>query len=287
MWVVSEQLVKDLADFLRGGICFLGLGELDHFDGSLAERVFEAYINQIEAEHVQEGIKQGMNNLGGLSAAPDGGKGQDADQIIDAALEALDFNAGILELQVHKRTSLNVKLSFRFAALEARGGIPGRGGTKKRIQLEHSPDDDHGVGAHDVDHGVSAEFCKIVDADDRIIVTEPDIVHAGFKFDEIVDVRSVFSGPVHVADDAAERKVSLGVAAGQLFERLEHAVLIEAAVAQVGFGVGAKFKLTALLRGGRVDAFGGQSLEMVVVLIGVNDVDCFVAAGETILNKRK
>jgi hypothetical protein len=143
------------------------------------------------------------------------------------------------------------------------------------------------MGPHDVDHGVSAEFRKIIDADDRIIVAKPDIVYARFKFDEIVDVRSAFSCPVHVADDAAEGKISLGIAAGQLLEYFEHAVLIEAAVAQVRFGVGSKFKLTALPGGDRVDAFGSQSLEVIVMLIGVNDVDCPVAAGESVLNKRK
>jgi hypothetical protein len=94
------------------------------------------------------------------------------------------------------------------------------------------------MGPHNVDHGVSAKFRKIVDADDRIIVAKPNIVHAGFKFDEIIDMGSVFSGPVHVADDATEGKFSAGIAAGQLLEYLEHAVLIEAAVAQVRFGVG-------------------------------------------------
>ncbi len=160
-------------------------------------------------------------------------------------------------------------------------------GDKERILLEDSPDDDHRMGPHDVDYGVSAKFREIVDADDCVIVVKPDIVHAGFKFHEIINIRSVFSGPVHVADDAAEGKVSLGIAAGQLLECLEHAFLIEAAVAQVRFSVGSKFKLTALLSSDRVDAHGSQSLEVVVMLIRVNDVDCLVAASESVPHKRK
>ena len=47
-----------------------------------------------------------MNNLGWLAAAPHGGKSEDADQVIDAALKALDLLGGMFELHFHvKRPS--------------------------------------------------------------------------------------------------------------------------------------------------------------------------------------
>ena len=76
----------------------------------------------------------------------------------------------------------------------------------------------------------------------------PHIIHPRFELNEIVEMGSIFGRPIHVADDAAERKSSLGVAAGHLLERLQHPILIETAVPKVCFGVGPKFELAALLR---------------------------------------
>jgi hypothetical protein len=71
-------------------------------------------------------------------------------------------------------------------------------------------------------------------------------------------MRSIFNRPVHTTTNAAQRKSSLGVSAGQLFKHLQHPILIEAAIWKVDFGVGPKLELPALLRDRRVDACGGQ-----------------------------
>jgi hypothetical protein len=42
-----------------------------------------------------------MNNLGGFATTPQGRKSEDADQITDAALKALDFLSGVFELHFH------------------------------------------------------------------------------------------------------------------------------------------------------------------------------------------
>src|SRR5882762_1192141 len=101
---------------------------------------------------------------------------------------------------------------------------------KERILLEDAADDDHRMRPHDVDDRVSTKFRKIVHADDRIVVATPHIIYTRFELDEIVDVRSTFGRPIHVADNATERKSSLGVAAGKLLEHLQHPILIEADV---------------------------------------------------------
>src|SRR6202140_3443186 len=77
---------------------------------------------------------------------------------------------------------------------------------EERIPLKDAADDDHRMRPHDVDHGVAAELPKVVGADHRIVVMTPDVVDAGFELDHVVDKYSAFGGPIHAADNAAERK---------------------------------------------------------------------------------
>src|SRR5271167_4499135 len=141
--------------------------------------------------------------------------------------------------------------------------------------------------AHDVDDRVAPELRKMIGADDRVIVTTPHIVHTGFELDEVVNVRSIFNRPVHPAANATEWEASFGVAAGQLLERFQHPILVETAIAKVGFGVGSKLELPTLLRSTSVDAGGGQALQMVAMLIRIHDVNRLVAPLEAVLNKWK
>ena len=60
----------------------------------------------------------------------------------------------------------------------------------------------------------------MIRADNRVIVATPHIIHTRFKLNDILDVRFTFNCPVHAADNATERKSSLGGAAGQLLEHL-------------------------------------------------------------------
>jgi hypothetical protein len=147
---------------------------------------------------------------------------------------------------------------------------------KERILMENASDDDHRMRPHDVNHRVSSKFREMVCADDRIVMATPHVINSRFEFDELVDVGWIFNRPVHAADNAAERKPSLGVAAGQLLERLQHSILIEASIAKVGFGVGSKLELSILLGCRRVDPYRGQPLQMVVMLTRINNVNRLV-----------
>jgi hypothetical protein len=158
---------------------------------------------------------------------------------------------------------------------------------KKWILLKNASDDDHRMRPHDVDDRVSSEFSEMVGADDRVVVSSPQIIHPRFELDEVVDVGSIFHCPVHATANAAEWKSSLDVAAGHLLERFQHPVLVETAVAKVRFGIGPKFELAALPGGSGVDPGRGQPLQVVAMLIGIHDVNGSVASLEAVLNKRK
>src|SRR5579864_3492910 len=158
---------------------------------------------------------------------------------------------------------------------------------KKRIVLKNAADDDHGMRPHDVNHRVSSKFREIVGADHGIVVAAPYIVHTRFELDEIVHMRSTLGRPFHVANDATERKSSLGIAARQLLENLQHPVLIEVTVTKICFGVGSKFELAAVLGGRRIDACRSQALQMTVMLPWIYHVDGLIAAFKAVLYEWK
>ncbi len=108
---------------------------------------------------------------------------------------------------------------------------------KERVPLKQASDDDHGVSAHDVYHGVAAKFGQMVGADNDVVVATPYLVHAGFELDEVVDIGLIFGSPIHATHNAAKGESSRGVATGDLLERVQHPILIETPIRQVGFGV--------------------------------------------------
>ena len=140
---------------------------------------------------------------------------------------------------------------------------------------------------HDVDHRVTAESTQVVRANHRIVVTIPQIVDARLEFNEFVDVRWTLCCPVHSADDATERKHVVRVTAGELLEYLQHPILIEAAVAKVRVRARQNLELAGSLSGGRIDPDRRQSLQMIVTLVRVDDVNRLIAAREAVLDERQ
>jgi hypothetical protein len=157
---------------------------------------------------------------------------------------------------------------------------------KKRILLKNAPDDDHRMCPHDVDHRVSSKFPQLVGADDRVVVAEPYVVDTRLELNYVIDMRPIFNRPVHTATNAAQRKSSFVVSAGQLLKCLQHSILIEAAIGKVDFGVGPKLELAALLRDRRIDASGSQALQVVLTLLRVQDVNGFVSRLQPVFNER-
>jgi hypothetical protein len=83
------------------GRLFLRFSEPNHFDGRLIARVPQPYIDEIKLEHTLKRVEQGMNNLGWVTAAPHGRKGEQTDQIINATLKSLDLLCNISGLHIH------------------------------------------------------------------------------------------------------------------------------------------------------------------------------------------
>ena len=117
----------------------------------------------------------------------------------------------------------------------------------KWILLQSTADNDPWVGAHDVNHRISTKLCEMIGADSRVVVPAPNVIHARFKLNDVLEPRFLTDHTIHSADDAAEREPSSLVSGGQLFESLKHAVRIEFTIGKIRFSVDLDFQLPGLL----------------------------------------
>ena len=90
----------DLSRFHRHSARVANPNELH---GRRPDRPFEPRVYEIQAEHTEERIEQDMDNLPGLVAAPDRWQSEQADQIINAAMKALNLQGRVFCLRSHLR----------------------------------------------------------------------------------------------------------------------------------------------------------------------------------------
>ena len=67
-----------------------------------------------------------------------------------------------------------------------------------------------------------------------------------------------------------------------MLKRRDHAIRIETAIRKVDLSIDAKLQLSALLRSRRVDPCVSEALEVILTLIGINNVNGLVATLESI-----
>ena len=141
------------------------------------------------------------------------------------------------------------------------------------------------MSPHDIHHDVTAEPGEVVDADDGVVVTAPDVIDPRFELDQIVNAARIATGPFHLTDDPAEGIRAVDRAACDVLEHPKHAILIEPAIVEIGVGVDAKFELAVALCFRSVNAGSGQVPDMAIVALGADDMDRLMAAVEAILNE--
>jgi hypothetical protein len=83
-------------------------------------------------QHTDQHIEQRARDLGGVIAQPHGGQSQDADEIVDTTLEALDILSGSLGLYFHVRGQNEV---IRPVSLVVRGGLRGTRPAERRMDF--------------------------------------------------------------------------------------------------------------------------------------------------------
>src|SRR6185436_17677709 len=121
------------------------------------------------------------------------------------------------------------------------------------VFLEQSADEDHRMGAHDVDDDASAKLGEIIRSYHRVLVPRQKIVEPRLVFDEIVDTGPVFQSPFHMSDEAGQREAPPAAAFEYLLNQRQHPFLIEMTVAQVRVGPIAQLEAAASFCRRRVD----------------------------------
>src|SRR5258708_16351356 len=79
------------------------LTQPDNFDWATVDRFVQTGVREIEAQDGEERVEQRAEHFAGLAAAPNGGKGQNADQIVDTALKPLDLVGRLFHFPFHIR----------------------------------------------------------------------------------------------------------------------------------------------------------------------------------------
>src|SRR6267154_3128123 len=112
----------------------LTLTQSDHLDWRTVDRMVQTAAREIEAQDGEERVEQRAEHLARLAATPNGGKGQNADQIVDTALKALDLIGCLFHFHFHIRPLMGAACrasclvraaSARIYPAERRTGSPG------------------------------------------------------------------------------------------------------------------------------------------------------------------
>src|SRR5882724_394750 len=173
---------------LRGQVSVLS--ESHHFEGRPAGRIFQPDISEIQAQHLRQHVEQSTDNLGRLSATPDGGKRLNADQIVDTGPEALNLIGRLFHLRFHRQvTSGRCFTLGRTAFAQFPQKLIRR--YKERVLLHDAADENHRVSSHDVDDKIAATLRQIIKTDYGILIVRYDVVQPALVFEEIV-----YPGPV-------------------------------------------------------------------------------------------
>src|SRR5262249_52289429 len=90
-WVVCQPAVEHSTDLLQRHRRILALRRPEHLDWRAINRIAHPDVGKVQAQHTEQYVEQRTDNLGRLVATPNGGQGEDTDQIIEAGLQALDL----------------------------------------------------------------------------------------------------------------------------------------------------------------------------------------------------
>ena len=94
---------RDRALCLSLSLC-LPFGDPDDLKRRFDDWIEQPHSDQVQAQHAQERIEQGMEKLGWIAGTPDGGKSKQADKVVDAPLKVLDFAGSEFGVYLHIRT---------------------------------------------------------------------------------------------------------------------------------------------------------------------------------------
>jgi hypothetical protein len=125
--ITFQPAIERPADLLRLRRLIVGPRRPDCLNGRAVNGIAHPHIDKIQAQQADQPVEQCTDNLGYLVAAPTGGQGEDADQIINAALQAFDFRGCLfhfyLSREVASGNPRGIALRSRNSRKNSSGGI--------------------------------------------------------------------------------------------------------------------------------------------------------------------
>src|SRR5215813_13480265 len=134
------------------------------------------------------------------------------------------------------------------------------GGNKKWVLLENSTNDDHRMGAHNVNDDTPAKLGEVVGSYHWVFIPGQNIVQSCLVFDEIINTRPVFQGPFHMGNQASQREALLSATFKDILDQSKHSLLIEMAVPQIRISPVAQLEPAVLFCRSHIDAGRPQPL---------------------------
>jgi hypothetical protein len=85
------------------------------------------------------------------------------------------------------------------------------------VLLDNSPNDDHRMGAHNVNYDVCAKLGEVVRSYNRVFILRQNIIQPRFVLDEIVNSGQISQSPFHVGNHPGQREALLAATPDHFF----------------------------------------------------------------------
>src|SRR5258705_3308455 len=144
------------------------------------------------------------------------------------------------------------------------------------------------MGAQNIDRDAAVEEVGVIRTDHRIVVARQHVIQLRLVLDPLIDAGPVLWVPedcLRVRNQTSEWEAKRGPGLERFLDEGEHSVLVEAPTTQVGLLRRRHLELTAALRRRHVDAGAAQLLEMLLSVLGGEDMIGALTALEAVAHE--
>src|SRR6266850_61935 len=146
------------------------------------------------------------------------------------------------------------------------------------------------MGAQNIDGDAAIEEVGVVRTDYCIVVARQHVIQPRLVLEPLIDGGPVLWVPedcLRVRNQTSEWETKRGPGLERFLDEGEHSVLVEAPATQVGLLRRRHLKLTAAQRRRHVDAGAAQLLEMLISILGGEDMIGALTTLEAVAHKRQ
>ena len=158
---------------------------------------------------------------------------------------------------------------------------------EERVLHQDAADDDHRVRSQNIDGMRRRQHIDVEGADHRVVVIRQYAIKSHLVFDPFDAALPVVYGRFSVRDHPCQREAELGAGLQGLLDQDEHGILVEASGLEIGFLRQRDFELAAFRRLLDVDAGVAQPIEVILPVLGREDMKRTLAAVDAVADERQ